>query len=202
MRIVISLVALLFFLMNNQAAFSEDVRHRSFSKQEIDEMDNTRAIIRTEYGDIAIRFLPGLAPNHVDNFISLSGKAFYNGTVFHRVIPGFMIQGGDPNSRGEDRSRHGTGGPGYFLKAEFSKRPHKRGTVSMARSRHPDSAGSQFFICVADAPHLNGQYTVFGEVVSGMDIVDKIVNEPRDRRDNPIKRNEISVSIIREVKED
>jgi len=159
-------------------------------------MKNTNAVIQTKLGDITLKFFPGVAPNHVNNFIELAEKGFYNGTAFHRVIPGFMIQGGDPHSTDQDRTRHGTGGPGYSLKAEFNNKPHKRGTLSMARSAHPDSAGSQFFICVADAPHLNGQYTAFGEVVSGMDTVDKIVSQPRDRNDNPVERIEVTVEVI------
>ena len=106
-----------------------------------------------------------------------------------------MIQGGDPNSKSQDKASHGMGGPGYTVKAEFNDKPHKRGTLSMARSGHPDSAGSQFFICVADAPFLNKQYTVFGEVVSGMDVVDKIVAQQRDAKDNPIDRIEMKVKI-------
>lgn len=154
------------------------------------------AVIETKFGNIELDFFPDVAPNHVDNFIKLAEEGFYNGTTFHRVIPGFMIQGGDPNSKNHDKSMHGMGDPGYTIKAEFNDRPHKRGTLSMARSRNPDSAGSQFFICVAEAPHLDGQYTVFGEVVSGMDVVDKIVSQPRDRRDNPNERIEIQVKIV------
>jgi peptidyl-prolyl cis-trans isomerase B (cyclophilin B) len=107
-----------------------------------------------------------------------------------------MVQGGDPNSKKHDKSQHGMGGPGYAVKAEFSSRPHKRGTLSMARASDPDSAGSQFFICVADAPFLDRNYTVFGEVVSGMDTVDKIVSQPRDSRDNPDERVEMKVRIL------
>jgi cyclophilin family peptidyl-prolyl cis-trans isomerase len=128
-----------------------------------------------------------LAPNHVENFKKLARSDFYDGTTFHRVIPGFMIQGGDPNSRNADRSVHGTGGPGYTIDAEFSDKDHKRGVVSMARSADPNSAGSQFFIVVDDAPHLNNQYTAFGQVTKGMDVVDQIVSVPRDGRDNPLK---------------
>ncbi|AQV03000.1 peptidyl-prolyl cis-trans isomerase [Desulfococcus multivorans] len=154
-----------------------------------------KAIIQTRFGNIVLKFFPDVAPNHVHNFIELARKGFYDGTTFHRVIPGFMIQGGDPNSRDADRMRHGTGGPGHQLKAEFNSRPHKRGTLSMARSRHPDSAGSQFFICVAEAPSLDGQYTVFGEVAEGMAVVDAIVSEERDSRDNPLKPIEMTVKI-------
>jgi peptidyl-prolyl cis-trans isomerase B (cyclophilin B) len=158
-------------------------------------MEATRAIIHTNLGDITLQFFPELAPNHVDNFLDLAAKGFYDGTIFHRVVPNFVIQGGDPNSRSDDKSRHGMGGPGYRLKAEFNKQPHKRGILSMARSADPDSAGSQFFICVKKAPFLDGKYTVFGEVTEGMDVVDKIVAQPRDVRDNPLERIEITVEI-------
>jgi peptidyl-prolyl cis-trans isomerase B (cyclophilin B) len=161
---------------------------------------NTQATISlnskgASIGDIVLRFFPDVAPGHVGNFVKLSKEGFYNGTTFHRVIPGFMIQGGDPNSKNPDRSMHGMGGPGYKVKAEFNSKPHKRGIVSMARANDPDSAGSQFFICVADANFLDWQYTVFGEVVSGMDVVDKVVAMKRDGRDNPLERVEMTVSI-------
>ncbi|MDH5643474.1 MAG: peptidylprolyl isomerase [Gemmatimonadota bacterium] len=146
-------------------------------------------------GEIVIRFFSNVAPRHVDNFVKLSQEGFYNGTTFHRVIPGFMIQGGDPNSKNPDRSMHGMGGPGYKVKAEFNSTPHKRGVLSMARANDPDSAGSQFFICVADSNFLDWQYTVFGEVVSGMEVADRIVNMKRDGRDNPLERVEMTVSI-------
>lgn len=146
-------------------------------------------------GEIVIRFFPDVAPGHVKNFVKLSREGFYNGTTFHRVIPGFMIQGGDPNSKNPDRSMHGMGGPGYKVKAEFNSKPHKRGIVSMARANDPDSAGSQFFICVADANFLDWQYTVFGEVISGMDVADKVVSMKRDGRDNPLERVEMTVTI-------
>jgi peptidyl-prolyl cis-trans isomerase B (cyclophilin B) len=146
-------------------------------------------------GEIVLRFFQDVAPGHVNNFVKLSRDGFYNGTTFHRVIPGFMIQGGDPNSKNSDRSSHGMGGPGYKVKAEFNSKPHKRGIVSMARANDPDSAGSQFFICVADANFLDWQYTVFGEVVSGMEVADKIVSMKRDGRDNPLERAEMTVTI-------
>lgn len=160
----------------------------------------TRAIIAVApngefWGDIVLKFYPAVAPNHARNFCTLASEQFYNGTTFHRVIPGFMIQGGDPNSKQADRSTHGTGGPGFRLKAEFSNTPHKRGVLSMARAQDPDSAGSQFFICVADSSFLDGQYTAFGEVVSGMEVVDRVVNAPRDTRDNPNERIEMTVTI-------
>ncbi|MBI4699508.1 MAG: peptidylprolyl isomerase [Nitrospirae bacterium] len=159
-------------------------------------MSETNAVIETKFGNIELKFFPETAPKHVSNFIELAKKGFYDGTTFHRVIPGFMIQGGDPNSKETDKSRHGTGGPGYTIKAEFNDKPHKRGTLSMARSGHPDSAGSQFFICVADARFLDRQYTAFGEVASGMEVADKIVSQPRDSRDNPDERVEMKVKIV------
>lgn len=179
---------------------SAEVKNKKFSKKEIKNMSDQTAVIKTKLGDIKLKFFPDVAPNHVNNFIELAKKGFYNGTVFHRVIPNFMVQGGDPNSKDHDRARHGTGGPGYTVKAEFNKKPHKRGTLSMARSAHPDSAGSQFFICVVDTPHLDGQYTVFGEVVEGIEVVDKIVSQERDRRDNPIERIEMTVEIVEKGK--
>lgn len=162
--------------------------------------DNVRATISITskgqpIGDIVLRFFPDVAPGHVNNFVKLSNEGFYNGTTFHRVIPGFMIQGGDPNSKQADRSSHGMGGPGYRVKAEFNSKSHNRGIVSMARANDPDSAGSQFFICVADAHFLDRQYTVFGEVVSGMDVADKVVSMKRDARDNPLDRAEMTVTI-------
>jgi peptidyl-prolyl cis-trans isomerase B (cyclophilin B) len=172
-----------------------DMKSKTFTKEEIKKMSETKAVIETKLGNIELKFFPDVAPNHVNNFIELAKKGFYDGTTFHRVIPGFMIQGGDPNSKSLDKASHGMGGPGYTVKAEFNDKPHKRGTLSMARSGHPDSAGSQFFICVADAPFLNKQYTVFGEVVSGMDVVDKIVAQQRDPKDNPIDRIEMKVKI-------
>jgi peptidyl-prolyl cis-trans isomerase B (cyclophilin B) len=118
-------------------------------------------------GVIEIELYPEDAPKTVENFITLTKKGFYNGLTFHRVVPGFVVQGGDPNG-------NGTGGPGYTIKAEFNKRHHLRGTVAMARSQDPDSAGSQFYICLAKQPSLDNNYTVFGQVVKGMDVVDKI----------------------------
>ena len=155
------------------------------------------AVIETTLGNIELEFLEDVAPGHTKNFKDLANKGFYDGTIFHRVIPGFMIQGGDPNSKSEDRSAHGTGGPRYTIKAEFNDTPHDRGVLSMARSQDPNSAGSQFFIVVKDAHFLDGKYTVFGRVISGMDVADKIVDSPRDTRDNPNDRIEMkSVKIV------
>jgi peptidyl-prolyl cis-trans isomerase B (cyclophilin B) len=179
-------------------SFSQEVRFKKFSSKEVKKMSEQQAIIRTKLGDITLKFFPDVAPNHVNNFIELAKKGFYNGTTFHRVVPRFVIQGGDPNSKNPDRSKHGMGGPGYQVKAEFNKKPHRRGTLSMARSGHPDSAGSQFFICVADSSFLDGQYTAFGEVVKGIEVVDKIVSQPRDANDNPKDRIEMTVDIVTE----
>jgi peptidylprolyl isomerase/peptidyl-prolyl cis-trans isomerase B (cyclophilin B) len=130
-------------------------------------MHPTAVIAMDKGGEIRIELYPEDAPKTVESFITLTRKGFYNGLTFHRVEPGFVAQGGDPNG-------DGSGGPGYKLKAEFNKRKHTRGTVAMARTRDPDSAGSQFYICFAPAAHLDGQYTVFGQVVQGMDVVDRI----------------------------
>ncbi len=169
---------------------------KTFTSQEIKKMAATKAIIVTKFGIITLKFFPDAAPGHVKNFFDLAKKGFYDKTTFHRVIPGFMIQGGDPNSKNPDKRTHGTGGPGYTIKAEFNDRPHKRGTLSMARAQSPDSAGSQFFICVKDTPFLDRQYTVFGEVESGLDVVDKIVSQPKDQNDNPNERIEMTVKIV------
>lgn len=148
------------------------------------------AVIETEFGKIVFELLSDVAPKHVENFKKLAISGFYDSTTFHRVIPGFMIQGGDPNSKDDDRSNDGIGQPGQpTVPAEFSKLKHKRGIVSAARRGNDiNSATSQFFICVADAPHLDGQYSIFGRVIEGMGVVDKIVSVPRDQRDNPLKK--------------
>ena len=138
------------------------------------------SLITTNFGNIKIKLLPDIAPETVRNFTTLAKSKFYDGTLFHRVIPGFMIQGGDPNTKKPDKNVWGMGGPGYNIKAEFNSRSHLRGIISMARSTDPDSAGSQFFIMHANNTGLDRQYTVFGEVTEGMDIVDKIAELPRD----------------------
>ena len=153
--------------------------------------------IKTNFGSIKFNLLPELAPETVRNFSKLAKSGFYNETLFHRVIPGFMIQGGDPNTKSPDKSMWGQGGPGYNLKAEFNSRSHLRGIVSMARAADPDSAGSQFFIVTSDSTFLDKQYTVFGEVTEGMEVADKIVNLPRDGNDCPeqeAKMLEVTIS--------
>ena len=156
-----------------------------------------RAIIKTKFGEMEIRFFTDLTPKTVENFVKLAKEGKYNGTIFHRVIPDFMIQGGDPNSKDPTKKEmYGTGGPGYTIKAEFNDTPHKRGIVSMARAGDPDSAGSQFFIVVEDSRFLDYKYTAFGEVVRGMGVADKIVKQPRDAKDNPLERIEMTVTIV------
>jgi len=160
---------------------------------------NEIAVIETKFGNIELEFFSDKAPGHVKNFKTLAKTGFYNGTLFHRVIPGFMIQGGDPNSKSPDRSMHGMGGPGYSIDAEFNNFKHDRGVLSMARSQDPNSAGSQFFIVVKDAHFLDGKYTAFGKVTKGMEVADKIVSAPRDERDNPLEP--ISMKIVIKPKE-
>lgn len=156
-----------------------------------------RAVINTKFGEMEIEFFQDKAPNHVANFIKLAKSGFYNGTIFHRVIPGFMIQGGDPNTKDQtNKAAYGQGGPGYNVNAEFNDIPHKRGIVSMARANDPNSAGSQFFIVVENSNFLDNQYTVFGQVVKGMGVADKIVQQPRDSRDLPLQRTEMTVTIV------
>jgi len=145
----------------------------------------TSVTVETKFGKIVFKLLPDLAPETVRSFEKLSKSGFYDGTLFHRVIPGFMIQGGDPNTKSPDKSKWGNGGPGYMLKAEFNSKSHLRGVVSMARAMDPDSAGSQFFIVTTDSTFLDRQYTAFGEVIEGIEVADKIVNLPRDGNDCP-----------------
>jgi len=146
--------------------------------------------LTTSEGVIVIKLDAVAAPKHAENFKKLVKDGFYDGTTFHRVIPGFMVQGGDPLSKDQaKRAEHGTGGPGYTIPAEIGKK-HKRGSVAAARQGDQvnpkrESSGSQFYICVVDTTFLDGQYTVFGEVIEGMDVADKIVAKPRDPRDNP-----------------
>jgi len=172
--------------------------------------DQKVAVISTKFGDMVVEFFPDVAPMHVENFQILAEEGYYNGTTFHRVIPGFMIQGGDPNSKDLDRMNDGTGGragkffgigrendpESWTVPAEFNDTPHQRGTLSMARSQNIDSGSSQFFICHDNAPFLDGQYTVFGQLISGIEVVDQIVNSERDPRDNPLDRVEMTVSLV------
>jgi cyclophilin family peptidyl-prolyl cis-trans isomerase len=158
------------------------------------------ALIKTRFGEIVISFFPDKAPKHVAQFKQFAREGFYDKTTFHRVVPGFMIQGGDPATKDADRSNDGLGIPGQkFLNAEISDLKHVRSMVSMARrGKDLNSATSQFFILVASKSHLDGKYTIFGRVVRGMETVDSIVAQARDKRDNPLKRIEMTVRMIDE----
>ena len=136
---------------------------------------NVEGVIKTDKGEIVLEFYPDVAPVTVASFLHLARTGFYNGTTFHRVEPGFVIQGGDPKSKDPNATDVGSGGPGYYLPAEFNSRKHETGSLAMARSSSPNSGGSQFYICLAPQPNLDGQYTVFGKVVSGMNVVNAIV---------------------------
>ena len=186
------------------------------------EKDNDVAVITTSYGDMVIEFYPDVAPMHVESFITLAKEGYFDGTTFHRVIPGFVIQGGDPNSKDGDRMNDGTGGRAgkYFgigrendpstwtIPAEFNDSLHIKGTLSMARSQNPNSGSSQFFICHAPTPQLNGKYTVFGQVIKGLDVIDTIVNVDRPNKanssyngpdgDNPFEKVEMTVKIVKQ----
>ena len=155
----------------------------------IDANKTYKGTIDTTGGKIEFELYPKEAPGHVNSFVFLAREGYYDGVIFHRVIPGFMIQGGDPTGTG-------SGGPGYRIKQEFNPTPHKRGILSMARTNDPNSAGSQFFLMHQDSPFLDNQYTVFGNITSGIEVVDKIVNQPRDGNDrpkNPAKINKVTI---------
>lgn len=175
---------------------------KEISKKEKDMSDTTEvAIIKTELGEMVVSFWPEVAPKTVENFKKLAREGFYNGTAFHRVVKGFMIQGGDPLSKKDDPAV-GTGGPGYKIKAEFNDRSHVKGVISMARSADPDSAGSQFFICLADASFLDKKYTAFGKLIKGEDVLEKIGDVPTTmgsggEKSKPTKRMGVaSIKII------
>jgi len=143
---------------------------------------NEVAVIKTSEGDMVVQFWNDAAPNTIENFKKLARSGFYDGTIFHRIVKGFMIQGGDPNSKDLGKeSSYGEGGPGYKIKAEFNDRSHEHGVISMARSSDPDSAGSQFFICLASVPRLDHQYTIFGRLIKGDDVLEKIGDMPVTR---------------------
>jgi peptidyl-prolyl cis-trans isomerase B (cyclophilin B) len=166
-------------------------------------MSNEVAIIKTSEGDMVIQFWSDVAPNTVENFKKLARQGFYNGTAFHRIIKGFMIQGGDPLTKDPSKEAlWGTGDPGYKIKAEFNSKSHQRGVISMARSQDPDSAGSQFFICLGNASFLDGKYTAFGKLIKGDDVLGKIGDTPvksggGGEASKPTKRIEVkSVEIV------
>ena len=156
------------------------------------------AVVKTSEGEMVLEFWPDVAPNHVENFKKLAKQGFYDGTCFHRVIKGFMIQGGDPNTKDESKkSSWGMGGPGHTVKAEFNSKPHVRGVLSMARSQDPNSAGSQFFICHSDPRFLDNQYTAFGKLIKGDDVLEKIATTQTEPGDRPVKRvNVESIKIV------
>ena len=218
MKNILSFI-LLFGLMNincekpkKEGNVSNQSVQKNENQKEIDNLDASKqesevAVISTKYGDMVIEFFDEVAPKHVESFKLHVKNGYYDGTIFHRVIPGFMIQGGDPNTKSENKASYGTGGHAakYYgignekdkttwnLPAEFNNINHTRGILSMARSNNPNSGGSQFFICASDAPHLNGNYTVFGKLIEGDRIIDQIINLPRDARDNPNRRIEMKV---------
>ncbi len=157
----------------------------------------TNATVETKFGKIVFKLLPELAPEHVRNFVKLAQSGFYDGTQFHRVIPGFMIQGGDPNTKDQPPGTWGTGGPGYTIDAEISNLKHTKYVVSMARGTDINSAGSQFFIMTGDAPFLDGKYTIFGKVIQGQEVVDKIASLQTDLNDRPVDFEAARIKNIR-----
>ncbi len=171
---------------------------KALAEEPITDKNAPHVILKTKFGEMEIVLFQDLAPKHVESFLKLAESGFYNGTIFHRIIPGFMIQGGDPLTKDPaNRNKYGTGGPGYTVPAEFSKVVHEKGILSAARTADPNSAGSQFFIMVDKAPHLDGQYTVFGEILKGVEIADTIVSQPKDLRDNPIERIEMTIEVVK-----
>lgn len=188
-------------LSNNSVRPRSDTDNKKTSTGDTVNTEIDLAKLTTQFGDMIIELDNQAAPKTVANFKKLASEGFYNGTTFHRIIPGFMIQGGDPLSKNsKERPKHGTGGPGYTIPAEI-KLPHVRGSVAMARlsdqvNPKRNSSGSQFYICVEDAPFLDGQYTVFGKVVSGMEVIDEIVSQKRDSKDNPLEPIPMSIAMV------
>ncbi|MGA7159733.1 MAG: peptidylprolyl isomerase [Bacteroidota bacterium] len=190
----LSIFFLCCMMLLSSSSMAQETHPKKKGKSSVDAAKKAHGlvIITTSMGDITVQLADDKAPKHAANFRKLAKEGFYAGTTFHRVIPGFMIQGGDPNSKGDDRSQDGLGGPGYTIDAEIGL-THDRGVIAAARlgdevNPQRKSNGSQFYITVAPAKFLDGQYTVFGKVVKGMDVVDKIVAVPRDRNDNPIQK--------------
>ena len=182
---------------------ADDKKEESKKVEATANNSNEVAVIKTTQGEMVLEFWSDVAPNTVENFKKLAKKGFYDGTAFHRVIKGFMIQGGDPLTKDPSMQRRwGTGDPGYKIKAEFNARKHVKGVISMARSQDPDSAGSQFFICHGDASFLDKQYTCFGKLIKGEDVLDKIATTPcgpggDGARSAPVERQGVeSVKIV------
>src|SRR5712691_8616357 len=170
---------ILMLLLVGAAAFAADEKKEEKSPMN---SSNEVAVIKTNEGDMVVQFWKDAAPSTIENFKKLARAGFYNGTIFHRIVKGFMIQGGDPNSKDPAKeNKYGEGGPGYKIKAEFNDHSHDRGVISMAREPDPDSAGSQFFICLAPVTRLDHQYTTFGKLIKGNDVLDKIGDTPVTR---------------------
>jgi peptidyl-prolyl cis-trans isomerase B (cyclophilin B) len=194
------LFALAAALLCGLAVSAEDKAPTKTDKKEtpVSNTTNEVAVIKTVAGDMVIEFWPDVAPKTVENFKTLAKKGFYDGTAFHRIIKGFMVQGGDPLTKDDTKqNRWGTGDPGYKIKAEFNERSHKRGVISMARSQDPDSAGSQFFICHGDPSFLDRQYTAFGKLIQGDDVLEKLATTKVGSQDRPDKRQGVeSIKIV------
>ena len=194
------LFALAAALLCGLAVSAEDKAPTKNDKKEtpVSNTNNEVAVIKTVAGEMVIEFWPDVAPKTVENFKTLAKKGFYDGTAFHRIIKGFMIQGGDPLTKDETKqNRWGTGDPGYKIKAEFNERSHKRGVISMARSQDPDSAGSQFFICHGDPSFLDRQYTAFGKLIKGDEVLEKLATTKTGFQDRPAVRQGVeSVKIV------
>ena len=179
-----------------RGAEKKDTSSMNDSKKEV-------AVIKTTEGEMVCELWPDVAPKTVENFKKLANSGFYDGTAFHRIIKGFMVQGGDPLTKDPTKSsRYGTGGPGYSVKAEFNDRPHERGVLSMARSADPDSAGSQFFICLARVTHLDHQYTAFGKLIKGDDVLTKLGDAPVGGPERSTPTNRVGVESIKVVPAD
>jgi peptidyl-prolyl cis-trans isomerase B (cyclophilin B) len=199
--LTIFLMTLMTFTVVNCSSSKENKSEgeKMADDQTLQNVERPQYVISVKHGDkdlgkITLETFPDIAPKHAHNFDSLVTVGFYNGTAFHRVIPGFMIQGGDPNSKDQPKEKWGFGAPGQTrVPAEFSDTPHERGILSAARSQDPNSATSQFFIMVEYNSHLDGKYSVFGKVLDGMDVVDEIVSVPRDSRDNPDQKVEMTI---------
>jgi len=175
------------------------------------EKETEVAVISTNYGDMVVEFYPDVAPMHVESFVVLANEQYFDGTTFHRVIPDFVIQGGDPNSKLENRSLHGTGGRAgkffgigdendsstWLIPQEFNSIPHEKGILSMARTNDPNSASSQFFVCHGDPSFLDNNYTVFGKVIQGLEVIDSIANVEKDMNDNPLEKIEMTVKMAK-----
>ena len=175
------------------------------------EKETEVAVISTNYGDMVVEFYPDVAPMHVESFVALTNEKYFDATTFHRVIPDFVIQGGDPNSKLENRSLHGTGGRAgkffgigdendsstWLIPQEFNSIPHEKGILSMARTNDPNSASSQFFVCHGDPSFLDNNYTVFGKVIQGLEVIDSIANVEKDMNDNPLEKIEMTVKMMK-----